>query len=167
MGTGRKASEPSCGRGVPGSEGVFDQQEKEQEEQQDLIRALTGTLHHFFIFFPQLFANVTDPRDPQKILYPPASLAFAGVMMFLFQLKSRRQIGLLLRNGPSVRKFHALFGVDRFPHGDTLEATFSNLETDQIQTVVTGMTESLIRKEVLYSYRLLGIYIIVAIDGSG
>ena len=48
MGTGRKAPEASGGRGVPGSEGVFDQQEKEQEEQKGLIRALTGTLHHFF-----------------------------------------------------------------------------------------------------------------------
>jgi hypothetical protein len=87
--------------------------------------------------------------------------------MFLYQLKARRQIGLLLRNGPSTVKFQALFGVASFPHGDTLEATFSNLETEQIQTVVTGMTETLIRKKVLYSYRLLGIYFIVAIDGTG
>ena len=117
--------------------------------------------------FPPLFANVTDPRDPTKILYPLQSLAFAGVTMFLFHLKARRQIGLLLRNGPSVCKFQALFGVERFPYGDTLEATFSNLETDQIQTVVTGMTKTLIRKKVLYSYRLFGIYFIVAIDGTG
>ena len=48
MGTGRKASQAPHGRGVPGSEGVFDIEEKEQEEQQGLICALTGTLHHFF-----------------------------------------------------------------------------------------------------------------------
>ena len=88
-------------------------------------------------------------------------------MMFLFHLKARRQIGLLLRNGPSIGKFETLFGVKRFPHGDTLEAAFSNLEADQIQAVVTTMTETLIRKKVLYSYRLLGIYFIVAIDGTG
>jgi hypothetical protein len=132
-----------------------------------MIRALTGTLHHFFGGFSPLFANVTDPRNPTKILYPLASLAFVGVAMFLFQLKARRQIGLLLRNGPSARKFQALFGVESFPHGDTLEATFSNLETDQMQTIVTGMTETLIRKKVLYRYRLWGIYFIVAIDGTG
>jgi hypothetical protein len=57
--------------------------------------------------------------------------------------------------------------VDRFPHGDTLEAAFSNLETNQIQTVVTGMTETLIRKKILYRYRLGGTYFIVAIDGTG
>jgi hypothetical protein len=114
-----------------------------------------------------LFAHVTDPRDPMKIVYPLASLTFAGVTMFLFQLKARRQIGLLLRNGPSIRKFQALFGVERFPHGDTLDATFSNLEADQIQTVVTAMTETLIRKKVLYSYRLSGIYFVVAVDATG
>ncbi len=45
MGPRREASQAPRGRSVPGSEGVFNQQEKEQ---QGLIRALTGTLHHFF-----------------------------------------------------------------------------------------------------------------------
>jgi hypothetical protein len=102
-----------------------------------------------------------------KIRYPLAGLAFAGVMLFLCQLKARRQIGLLLRNGPSIRKFEALFGVESFPHGDTLDAAFSNLEVDQIQAVVSTMTGTLIRKKVLYSYRVLGIYFIVAVDGTG
>jgi hypothetical protein len=119
------------------------------------------------VVFPPLLANVTDPRDPLKITYPLASLAFAGVLMFLFHLKARRQIGLLLRNGPSVMKFQSLFGVESFPHGDTLDAAFSNLEVDQIQAVPSQMTETLIRKKVFYSYRVLGIYFIVAIDGTG
>jgi hypothetical protein len=119
------------------------------------------------VVFPPLFAHVIDPRDPQKIVYPLPSLAFAGVALFLFHLKARRQIGLLLRNGPSVRKFEALFGVERVPHGDTLDATFAHLEADQIQAVVTGMAETLIRKKVLYDYRLLGLYFVIAIDGTG
>ena len=48
MGPRREASQAPRGRGLPGSEGVFDEQEKEQGEQKGLIRALTGTLHHFF-----------------------------------------------------------------------------------------------------------------------
>jgi hypothetical protein len=142
-------------------------EEKAQQEQRDLMRALIGTLQHFFGGFSSLFAHVTDPRNPLKITYPLASLAFAGMAMFLFRLRARRQVGLLLRNGFSIRKFHALFGVERFPHGDTLDAAFSNLEVDQIQAVVSAMTETLIRKKVLYSYRVLGIYFIVAVDGTG
>jgi len=88
-------------------------------------------------------------------------------MMFLCRLGARRQIGLLLRNGPSVAKFQALFGVETFPHGDTLDDAFSKLDTDQGQNVVSTMTETLIRKKVLYPYRLLDTYFVVAIDGTG
>jgi hypothetical protein len=119
------------------------------------------------VVFPPLFADVIDPRDPPKIVYPLASLAFTGVTMFLYHLKARRQIGLLLRNGPSTVKFQALFGVESSPHGDTLDDTFSKVDSEQVQSVVTGMTETLIRKKVLYSYRVLGKYFIVAIDGTG
>lgn len=104
-------------------------------------------MHHFFGGFALLFSNVADPRNPNKITYPLASLAFAGVMMFLCRLEARRQIGLLLRNGPSVEKFQALFGVETFPHGDTLDDAFSKLDPEQGQEVVSSMTETLIRKK--------------------
>ena len=48
MGPRGKASQAPRGRGVAGPKGVFNQQEKEQEEQKKLIHALTGTIHHFF-----------------------------------------------------------------------------------------------------------------------
>jgi hypothetical protein len=64
-------------------------------------------------------------------------------------------------------KFQEFFGVECFPHGDTLNATFSNLAVEEREMVVSSMTETLIRKKVLYRYRLLGIYFIVAIDGTG
>ena len=55
MGPRRKTSQAPCGRGVPSSEGVFNLEEKAQEEQQGLIRALTSTVHHFFGgFFPSI-----------------------------------------------------------------------------------------------------------------
>ena len=167
MGPGRKTSEVPGGKGVSDSKGISDLEEKAQQEQHELMHALMGTLHHFFGGFSSLFAHVTDPRDPFKITYPLASLAFAGMEMFLFRLKARRQIGLLLRNGPSIRKFQALFHVESFPHGDTLDATFSNLQVDQIQTIVSTMTGTLIRKKLLYRYRVLGTYFIVAVDGTG
>jgi hypothetical protein len=132
-----------------------------------LIGALVSTVGHFFGSFSSLLSKVTDPRHPKKITYPLAGLAFAGVMMFLCRLAARRQIGLLLRNGPSVEKFEALFGVGRFPHGDTLDDAFAKLDVAQGQNVVSSMTETLIRKKVLYAYRLLDTYFVVAIDGTG
>jgi hypothetical protein len=119
------------------------------------------------VVFPPLFSDVVDPRNPNKITYPLAGLAFAGVMMFLCRLEARRQIGLLLRNGPSVDKFQALFGVEAFPHGDTLNEVFSKLDPNQGQDVVCNMIKTVIRKKVLYAYRLFDIYFVVSIDGTG
>jgi hypothetical protein len=53
------------------------------------------------------------------------------------------------------------------PHGDTLNATFRRLDPDQAQEVVTDLVRTLIRKKVLYPYRLLGRYFVIAIDGTG
>ena len=74
MGSRRKASQAPHGRGIPGSERVFDQQEKEQEEQQGLIRALTGTLHHFFGgFSPSVRQHHGPPRSYENPLSPSES----------------------------------------------------------------------------------------------
>ena len=119
------------------------------------------------VLFPPLWKQVHDPRDPDSITYSLASLVFAGILMFLCRLGARRQIGILLRNGPSAGKLSALFGVEGFPHGDTLNYLFRRLDPESVQEVVTDMTERLIRKKVLYPYRLLGRSFVVAVDGTG
>ena len=48
MGPRREASEAPRGRDVAGSKGVSELEEKAQEEQQELMRDLIGTVHHFF-----------------------------------------------------------------------------------------------------------------------
>lgn len=87
--------------------------------------------------------------------------------MFLCRLGARRQIGLLLRNGPSTANFQTLFNVDSFPHGDTLNDAFAQLDPNQVQEVVCTMTEKLIRNKVLCFGRLFDRYYVVAVDGSG
>ena len=140
----------------------------EEQAQAAVLKTLLATAQHFFGSFLHLFAGVSDPRQPELITYPLAALLFAGVLMFVCRLGARRQIGLLFRdNAPSASKFEALFQVARCPHGDTLDATFSRLQPSELQAVVTGLTETLIRRKVLYPDRLLGHYSLVAIDGTG
>jgi hypothetical protein len=101
-------------------------------------------------------------------IYPLEALGFTGMLMFLCRLEARRQIALMFRgNGPSAAKFQVLFAVEMCPHGDTLNAAFSRLDSDQVQESVTNMTRTLIRKKVLYDYRLLDRYFVIAMDGTG
>lgn len=142
--------------------------EEEQQEQFSILKVFLTTVHHFFGRFDDLFQSVDDPRVPELIIYPLASLTFTGVLMYLCRLGARRQVThMFRRNGPSEAKFQALFGTDTCPHGDTLDAAFGRLDPDQVQAIVTDMVRTLIRKKVLDRYRLLSWYFVIAIDGTG
>jgi hypothetical protein len=153
----------------------------DEQDQEALLKIFLATARHFCPCprplagvgrcvgnFTDLFASVTDPRQPELITYPLAALLFAGVWLFVCRLGARRQIGQFFRgNGPSATKFEALFGVATCPHGDTLNVAFSRLNPAELQAVVTSLIETLIRRKVLYATRLLDHYYLIAIDGTG
>lgn len=142
--------------------------DEEAREQARLLKAFFGTTKHYFGGFDRLFKGVSDPRHPDLITYPLVGLMFTGVLMFACQLGSRRQIQAKLRgNSRSEAKFEALFRVESIPHGDSLNYGFKRLEPEEMQEVVCRMVEALVRKKVLYRWRLLKRYYVVAIDGTG
>jgi hypothetical protein len=133
-----------------------------------LLKAVFGTVQHFFGDWTTIFSGVTEPRNPNMITYPLASLMFTGILSFICRLGSRRGVKDYLRdNDPSAEKIGALFGVEMVPHGDTLNYACKRLDVDEVQEVVCWTVETLIRKKVLYRYRLLDIYFTIAIDGTG
>lgn len=138
-----------------------------RKEQADILKALMGTVNHYFGNFESLFAHVDDLRSPAKVTYSIAGLAFVGVLMFLFHLGSRRQIRLLLQTPCSVETFENLFHVESIPHGDTLNDAFCKMKPEQVQEVICTGIRSLIRKKVLYPYRVLDKYFVIAGDGTG
>jgi hypothetical protein len=140
----------------------------DSQEQASIFRAFAVTVQHLFGGFDRLFQGVTDPRHLAYITYPLPTLMATGVLMFLLRLGARRQVGNLLRgNGASAAKYQILFGVESCPHGDTLNYSYARLDVAEAQEVVTGMTETLIRRKVLYRHRLLDQYFLVVIDGTG
>jgi hypothetical protein len=142
--------------------------DEEGREQARILKAFFGTTKHYFGGFKRLFKGIGDPRHPDMITYPLAGLLFIGVWMFECQLGSRRQIQAKLRgNSRSEAKFEVLFGVESIPHGDSLNYGFKRLEPEEVQEAVCRMIETLIRKKVLYPWRLLKYYYLVAMDGTG
>jgi hypothetical protein len=139
-----------------------------QAQQLALFQALLVTVQHFFGGFARLFHGVTDPRAPADITYPLPTVLATGVLMFLLRLGARRQIGQLLRGNSLVAaKYQLLFQVAQCPHGDTLNDLCRRLAVPQVQEAVAAMTETLIRRKVLYAHRLLDQYFLVVIDGTG
>ncbi len=148
---------------------IFEVEEFDQEEQKQagMVHSFLGTVAHYFGGFKELFKKVTDPRQAELTTYPLEGLLFTGVLMFLCQLGARSQINSKLRgNSWSVAKFKEMFGTEEVPHGDTLHYTFKKLKVAELQEVVCAMVETLIRKKVLYRWRLLQRYYTVVIDGT-
>jgi hypothetical protein len=145
---------------------VADPVARERADQAALLRVVIATITHFFGPLASFMTRVSDPRDPEKITYSLPALLFTGLLLFLCRLGSRRQVTHLLRNGVSAANFHSLFGVEMCPHGDTLNEAFCRLSPDQMQAEVSSLAETLIRKKVLYPYRVLGRFYVVAIDGT-
>ena len=124
--------------------------DEEGQEQRALLKALSGTLHHYFGGWWKLFRGVRDGRNPELIRYPLQGILSTGVLMYLFRLGARRQINYQLRgNKPSQAKFEAWFEVDEVPHGDTLNYAFRRIAPAEVQEVVCRMVATLIRKKVL------------------
>ncbi len=127
-----------------------------------------GSVRHFWGNWSSIFSGVRDPRNPNLITYPLESILFTGTFMFITQLGARRGIKDWLRDNELVAtKMEAWFRVANTPHGDTLNNTYRRLDVAEVREVVCRCVETLIRKKVLYRYRLLGVYYTIAIDGTG
>lgn len=118
-------------------------------EQETLLNSLVQTIQHFFGGITSLFAGIEDPRVAAKCDSPLTPLLATGLMMFIYRLGARRQIALQLRNSRGARKMETLFGIEAVPHGDTINDAFEQLDPDQVQEVVCGLVEKLIRNKVL------------------
>ena len=82
---------------------------KEKKEQDALLKSFLGTVHHFFGSWDTIFGSVFDVRKKHLIKYSVAELLCTGVLMFVFHLKSRRQIAYKLgKNEMSEEKFKEL-----------------------------------------------------------
>jgi hypothetical protein len=142
--------------------------EAELRKQQTLLHATLATSEHFFGPCSQWWAGVSDPRDPRKIIYPLSALLFTGLWLFLCRLGSRRQVTYQLRgSGPAAANLGALLGLERCPHGDTLNETYCRLQPAELQEVICWLVERLLRQKVLYLYRLLDRFFVLVLDGTG
>lgn len=136
------------------------------DEQTKLLGIVFYTAWHFFGDIRKMFARITDPRQQGKIVYQVGDLAFAAIFMFMCGLEARRQIAFLVRGGRGADQYRELFGAPTCPHGDTLDDVFSRMDPAEFQAVLSWMVYGLIRKKVMYPYRLLDRYFLIAIDGT-
>jgi hypothetical protein len=87
--------------------------------------------------------------------------------MFLGRLGARRQIDWRLDTCASRLFAQTVFGAYRLPPGGVVNNLFMQLDVDAVEEKLLRFVEILIDRKVLYPSRLLGMYYVMALDGTG
>lgn len=111
--------------------------------------------------------KIPDPRHPNKIKHHVTVLMLYGILMFVFQMSSRRETNTELTKPEFMASLQEAFPeLTSMPHQDTLCRLLMKMEdVNQIENLYVDVLKGLIRKktfrDLLWKKRYL-----VAIDGT-
>ena len=110
--------------------------------------------------------KIPDPRNPKKIKYTLTLLMLYGLLMFVFQLSSRRQVNSQMTHPQFKENLRLIFPeLTDLPHADTLFRLLSTINVDQIEQALVELIKKLIAKKKFNRYLINNCYP-VAIDGT-
>jgi hypothetical protein len=128
------------------------------------------TVRHFFPALNTWFDRLPDTRVPEACTYSTRFLAWWGIALYLFQLRSRRQLDFERRDGgPRVlANLHRLADTAQttLPVHDTLDYFVAHVRLDGWERLRTRCVQRLLRRKALDAARLLG-WPVLLLDASG
>lgn len=118
---------------------------------------------------PQLLKRlnqIPDPRNPKKVKHSLTLLMLYGLLMFVFQLSSRREANREMTR-PQFKENLRLFfpELDDLPHADSLFRLLCTIDAGQIEQALVELIKRLIAKKKFHRYLINNCYPI-AIDGT-
>lgn len=137
------------------------------EDDAALVLQFFRTLYHFFPCFEQELRSIPEPRQQNKFLYPLSALLKAGMLLFLFKLKSRRYYNDLRKEQLFLQNLLGWLKTDTVPHGDTIADALEKMEPHHLEKLRTAGMKALLQSRALERFRLLGLYYLIAFDGTG
>lgn len=143
---------------------------KTVEEEKAVIQRITEEkLKVYGQLLPGLLkklARVPDPRNPKKAKHQITVMMIYGILMFVFQMASRRKTNQEMTTPLLLKNLQAVFPeLTDMPHQDTLCRLLEKMDVGQIETLYLDMLKRLISKKtfknLLHKKRYL-----VAVDGT-
>lgn len=140
-----------------------------EEEHEGRLDAVTGQMRIIKNQLPQLLqrlSKIADPRNPKKLKHSLTLLMLYGLLMFVFQLSSRREANREMTQPQFKENLRMLFPeLNDLPHADSLFRLLSTIDTDQIEQTLVELIKRLIKKKKFTRYLINNCYPI-AIDGT-
>ena len=110
--------------------------------------------------------KIPDHRNPKKIKHKMTVLMLYGLLMFVFQFSSRRDVNREMTRPLFEKNLNDFFPeLNSLPHADTLCRVLKKIDIEQLERIQIDVLNNLIRKKKFKRYLINNCYPI-AIDGS-
>jgi hypothetical protein len=139
------------------------------QEQQAREEAVTGQMAVLRRELPRLLerlGQIHDVRNPRKCRHKLTVLLLYGLLMFVFQFASRREVNREMTRAQFETNLRLVFPeLETLPHADTLFRLLRDIDVSQIEQAHIEIVGRLIRAKKFRRYLINNCYPI-AIDGS-
>jgi hypothetical protein len=139
------------------------------QERQAREEAVTGQLRILRRALPGLLARleqIPDPRQPRKCRHKLTVLLLYGLLMFVMQFASRREVNREMTRPQFEANLRLLFPeLETLPHADTLFRLLRDIDVAHIEQAHIALVQRLVRAKKFRRYLIDNAYPI-AIDGS-
>jgi DDE_Tnp_1-associated len=140
--------------------------EEEREIRADHVAAQLRVWRTLLPTLIRKFSQIPDPRRVNSVKHQLVVLMIFGLMAFIFQLSSRREMNRELTGVLINEHLRKIFPeMDSIPHADTLARLLKEINPHQIEAAHIALIQELIRKKKFKKLLIQG-YLPISIDGT-
>jgi DDE_Tnp_1-associated len=111
-------------------------------------------------------SKIEDPRNPLKVKHKLTVLMIYGILLFVYQIGSRRNANKKMSTPIFLSNVKAMFPeFETIPHADTLARLLERIDSEKIQDSMVEMLKSLMKKKKFRNHLINKKYLI-AVDGT-
>ena len=151
---------------TPNRKSEYKSVEEEQEARQFTATEQARVFRAQLPILLKRLSKIEDPRNPKKIKHNLTLLMIYGILMFVFQISSRREANKEMTRPQFMESLKMLFPeLEAMPHNDTLMRLLSKIEVVEIEAALIAAVRKLIKNKKFTRYLVDHCYP-VAIDGT-
>jgi len=151
---------------LPNRKRIYQTVEEEQAERQRVVEEKTKVFRSLLPELLKGLARIKDPRDPKRAKHKLTVILLYGLLIFVLQLRSRREIAREMALPELWENLNIIFPeLQSLPHHDTLNRLLSRLEGEDLEAVLIGTVQKLLRNKKFQRWLRDRRYLI-AVDGT-
>ncbi len=150
----------------PNRKSDYETVEEEQRARQEAVEAQLRVIRAKLPILLRRLEKIPDFRNPKKVKHKLTVLMLWGILLFVYQMASRRQANQKMTRPMFLENIREFFPeLESCPHQDTLNRLLGGIDVDQIEEAHVELIRQLIRKKKFLRFLIRNCYPI-AFDGT-